>query len=54
MLLLMLILGTLTCFSSGVLFNIFLNEKKRSDLFMSIVAFAIGLYILISMIGAVV
>jgi uncharacterized membrane protein YjjB (DUF3815 family) len=54
MILLMLILGTLTVFSSGVLFNIFLNEQKRSDLFMSIIALCIGFYILISMIGAIV
>ncbi len=53
MILLMLILGTATVFSSGVLFNIFLNERQRSDLFMSVVALMMGLYILISMIGVV-
>ncbi len=54
MILLMLILGIATVFSSGVLFNIFLNERQRSDIFMSLVALMMGVYILISMIGAVV
>jgi hypothetical protein len=54
MILLMLILGTIAVFSAGGLFNAFLNGKTRSDLFSSLVALASGLYILISMIGALV
>jgi hypothetical protein len=53
MILLMLVFGTAVIFSSGVLFNIFLNEKSRSDLFMSIATLVMGFYILISMIGAI-
>jgi hypothetical protein len=54
MILLMLILGTASIFSSGVLFNIFLNNKSRNDLFISIIGLSAGLFILISMIGAIV
>jgi hypothetical protein len=54
MILLMLILGTVAVFSAGALFNSFLNGKTRSDLYSSLVALAVGLFILISMIGALV
>jgi hypothetical protein len=54
MILLMLFLGIASIFSSGVLFNIFLNKQTRSDLFISIIGFVAGLFILISMIGAII
>lgn len=54
MLLLMLVLGTACVFSAGVMFNIFLNQKNRTDLFTSVVALSTGIFILISMIGALV
>jgi hypothetical protein len=53
MLLLLLILGTAATFSAGMLYNIYLNDRKRSDLIFSIVTVIFGLYIQISMIGAV-
>jgi len=53
MLLIMLILGTACLFSAGMLFNIYLNDKKRSDLIFSILSVVFGLYIQISMIGAI-
>jgi hypothetical protein len=54
MLLLMLIIGTASVFASGVLFNIFLTQKTRSDLFTSIVSLSTGVFIFISMIGAII
>jgi hypothetical protein len=51
---LLLILGIASIFSAGVLFNIFLNKQTRSDLFMSIIGLCAGMFILISMIGAIV
>jgi hypothetical protein len=51
--LLLLILGIASVFSSGVLFNIFLTKQTRSDLFMSVIGFSAGVFILISMIGAI-
>jgi hypothetical protein len=53
MLLLMLILSTAAVFSAGMLFNIYLNDRQRSDLIFSIVSVIFGLYIQISMIGVV-
>ena len=54
MILLMLILGIVAVFSAGALFNAFLNSNTRSDLYSILVALASGLFILISMIGALV
>lgn len=49
---LMLILGIASIFSSGVLAQVYGNKGRREDFYMSVIGFCSGLFILISMIGA--
>jgi len=53
MLSMMLILGIASIFSSGVLANLYGNSSRREDFYMSVIGFCSGLFILISMIGAI-
>lgn len=54
MTLLMLVLGVASIFSSGVLAQAYGAKNRREDFYMSVIGFCSGLFILISMIGAVV
>lgn len=50
---LQLILGVASIFSSGVLAQLYSSKKDERDFYMSIIGFASGIFILISMIGAI-
>lgn len=54
MILLMLTLGTIAVCSAGALFNSFWTTKTKTDLYSGLVALCSGVFILISMIGALV
>jgi hypothetical protein len=54
MTLLMLVLGVASIFCSGVLAQAYGTKNRREDFYVSIIGFCSGLFILISMIGAVV
>lgn len=49
---LLLILGILSIFSSGVLANMYGSKGDPRDFYISAIGFASGVFILISMIGA--
>lgn len=51
---LQLILGIASIFSAGVLAQIYSSRKDERDFYMSIIGFASGTFILVSMIGAMV
>ena len=51
---LQLILGIASIFSSGVLAQVYSSKKDERDFYMSIIGFASGVFILISMIGTLV
>jgi len=53
MIIITLILGIACIFASGSLANMFGTTGNRSDFYTSIIGFAAGVYILISMIGMV-
>jgi hypothetical protein len=54
MTLLMLALGVASIFSSGVLAQAYGTKNRREDFYISVIGFCAGVFILISMIGAVV
>ena len=54
MITLMLILGIAAIFAAGSLANSYGTSGNRSDFYTSIIGFVAGVYILISMIGAIV
>lgn len=52
MTLLMLVLGIASIFSSGVLAQTYGTKNRREDFYVSVIGFCSGVFILISMIGA--
>jgi hypothetical protein len=50
----MLVLGVASIFSSGVLAQMYGTKNRREDFYVSIIGFCSGVFILISMIGAVI
>ena len=52
MTLLMLVLGIASIFSSGVLAHVYGTKNRREDFYVSVIGFCSGVFILISMIGA--
>lgn len=53
MIFLQLVLGTAAIFSSGVLAQLYSSKRDERDFYMSIIGFSSGVFILISMIGAI-
>lgn len=54
MIILLLVLGIVSIFAAGSLANSYGTTNNRSDFYSSIIGFVAGVYILISMIGAIV
>jgi hypothetical protein len=52
MILLMLVLGVACIFASGVLAHAYGTRHDQNDFYVSIIGFCVGVFILISMIGA--
>jgi hypothetical protein len=48
----MLVLGIASIFSSGVLAHVYGTKNRREDFYVSVIGFCSGVFILISMIGA--
>ncbi len=53
MIIIMLVLGIASIFAAGALAQSFGNTGNRNDFYTSIIGFVSGVFILISMIGAV-
>jgi hypothetical protein len=53
MIFLMLILGVACIFSSGVMAHAYGTRHEQNDFYVSVIGFCVGVFILISMIGAI-